>query len=232
MDAYLINETGVRRVSMKITVYSADRERGREEFRKALMNTSLDNAARRVYHELTAAGVRLRSGPSANSQVRRTIRQGTYVKVKNRTADAEWCQIRMPEGREGWVSCNYLRPIAQTSNGEDDSTQVYPKPLPVTVRVDTTPEETLSRLANDLRAGDIEAAVLAFGSSVVNREILSTLNLESRNRLASAFREAQLLEATDRLWIYETPALDGSGSRLEFTMALDRDQKEWIIVSW
>ncbi len=115
MEAYFINESGVRGIALKITIYSADRERGREDFRKALMNTSLDSAARRIYLEVHEDGVRLRNSNSESATILRTIRQGTYVKVKERSTNNEWCQIRLPEGREGWIKCNFLSPIASSS---------------------------------------------------------------------------------------------------------------------
>lgn len=111
MEAFLINELGISGVSLKITVYSADRERGREEFRQALMNTSLDSAARRIYFELSVDGARLRNAPGTEGSILRTMRKGTYVKIKERTSNSEWCQIRMPEGREGWTKCDLLKPI-------------------------------------------------------------------------------------------------------------------------
>jgi hypothetical protein len=49
MEAYIMNPDGLIGVSIKITVYSADRERGREEFRKQLMRTCLASRARKVY---------------------------------------------------------------------------------------------------------------------------------------------------------------------------------------
>ena len=111
MEAYFINETGISGIALKITIYSADRERGRERFREALMNTTLNSAARRIYLEVNADAVRLRSEPSASGQVLRTLRQGTYVTVKERSNDGEWSQIRLPEGREGWIRSEYLRSI-------------------------------------------------------------------------------------------------------------------------
>lgn len=115
MDAFLINETRTRGIALKITIYSADRERGRAEFRKALMNTTLDSAARRIYFEVQGDGARLRNSPSETSQILRSIQQGSYAKVKARTGDDEWCQIRLPEGREGWMKCGLLKPITASS---------------------------------------------------------------------------------------------------------------------
>ncbi len=113
MEAYLVNETGISGVALKITIYSADRERGRQEFRKALMNTALNSAARRIYLEVTGDGIKLRSEPSANGLVLRSIRQGTYVKVSSRSNGGEWSQIRLPEGREGWIKSEFLRQIPE-----------------------------------------------------------------------------------------------------------------------
>jgi hypothetical protein len=112
MDAYFINEASISGIALKITIYSADRERGREDFRKALMNTSLNSAARRIYQQVSGDGVRLRGSPSVKGPILRTIRQGTYVKVKEHSVEGNWCQIRLPEGREGWIMCNFLSPIA------------------------------------------------------------------------------------------------------------------------
>jgi hypothetical protein len=112
MDAFFVNEAGISGIALKITIYSADRERGREDFRKALMNTALDSAARRIYQQVSGDGIRLRGSPSETGPVLRTIRHGTYVKVKERSAKDNWCQIRFPEGREGWIKCEFLKPIA------------------------------------------------------------------------------------------------------------------------
>lgn len=113
MAAYFHNPAGVSGVSIKITIYSSDRERGREEFRKALLNTTLGAAARRVYLEAASDGIRLRKEPSLEAIVLRTLRKGTYVKViGNSDDDDSWCEIRLPEGREGWTKCELLAPIA------------------------------------------------------------------------------------------------------------------------
>lgn len=112
MGVYILNETRTGDISLKITVYSSDRERGREDFLNALMNTSLDSAARRIYREVERDNVRLRNAPSENSQVLRSLRAGTYVRVKSKSEDGQWCQIRLPEGREGWTSCDFLASIA------------------------------------------------------------------------------------------------------------------------
>ncbi len=109
IDAFLVNVTGLSGISLKITVYSADRERGRQQFREALMNTTLSSAARRTYREVKSDGARLRASPESAGLVLRSLRVGTYVRVTNE--ESGWCHIRLPEGREGWVKCDLLGDI-------------------------------------------------------------------------------------------------------------------------
>lgn len=114
MEAYLLNTSdNYGELALKITIYSSDRERGRETFRVALMNTSLNSAARRLYLQVAKDGARLRNASGQNSAILRTVREGTYVKVSNRTA--EWCEVRLPEGRTGWMKCSFLKEIAPSA---------------------------------------------------------------------------------------------------------------------
>ena len=109
MDVFVSNPRGIRDIEMKVTIYSADRERARADFRAALAQTSLASAARRIYLRTTVDGLKLRSGPSSDSRVLRTMRIDTYVRAVDKTA--EWTKIRLPESREGWVVSSYLAPI-------------------------------------------------------------------------------------------------------------------------
>ncbi len=95
--------------SAKITVYSSDRERGRELFKEALMNTALSSRARQIYKQLSRDGVRLREGPSNDARVLRTLKEGTYVKILKDTLD--FMLIRLPEGRNGWVKSEFISKI-------------------------------------------------------------------------------------------------------------------------
>ncbi len=92
-----------------VTVYSADRERGREEFKKALLGTPLGDFARRSHLAVSADGVGLRNGPSTDAMLLRQMMVDTYVKKLEVSGD--WTKIRMPEGREGWVQTQFLGPI-------------------------------------------------------------------------------------------------------------------------
>lgn len=105
-EAYLYNPQNISGISIKMTVYSTDRERGREEFKTALLNTSLNSAARLIYKSVTVDGLRLRAKPNKRALVLRTLREGTYVKVI-KTQD-NWSNVRLPEGREGWIASEYL----------------------------------------------------------------------------------------------------------------------------
>jgi hypothetical protein len=109
MDVWLINPEGLTGIEIKITIYSADRERGREEFRRALMSTTHADRVRSMYLEVYGDGVRLRSEPGESGHVLRLLSDGTYVKVLQTTNG--WSQVRLPEGREGWVSRISLRAI-------------------------------------------------------------------------------------------------------------------------
>jgi hypothetical protein len=111
LDAFLINPTGISGVSLKVTVYSADRERGRAEFRHSLLETPLGSYARKSYMTTNEDGVRLRSSPisDASSRVLRSMVVDTYV--KRLKVEGEWAQVRLPEGREGWIQSRLLSPI-------------------------------------------------------------------------------------------------------------------------
>jgi hypothetical protein len=111
MEAFIYNPSHLSGFSLKVTVYSADRERGRMRFREALLKTDLGSYARKSYLAVVQDGARLRSGPSdSSSNVLRIMLKNTYVKVLE--VDGEWTQIRMPEGREGWVASKFLGPIS------------------------------------------------------------------------------------------------------------------------
>jgi hypothetical protein len=84
---------------------------GRRDFRLALLATSSDSLARRLYQRVDGDGVRLRSGPSETTAVLRRIERASYVKLEAQFAEGNWCHVRLAEGREGWVKCDFLRPI-------------------------------------------------------------------------------------------------------------------------
>ena len=88
-----------------------DASPGRQSFRNALLATGSDSLARRLYQRVDGDGVRLRSAPSESGAVLRRTERDAYVKLKAQFAEGNWCHVRLAEGREGWMKCDFLRPI-------------------------------------------------------------------------------------------------------------------------
>jgi hypothetical protein len=110
MEAFIYNPSRVSGFSLKVTVYSADRERGRMEFRDALLKTDLGSVARKNYLAVNQDGARLRSTPESSNNVLRSMAKDTYLKILEVKGD--WTRVRLPEGREGWVSSKNLSAIS------------------------------------------------------------------------------------------------------------------------
>jgi len=83
----------------------------REDFRNALLATGSDSLARHLYQRVDGDGVRLRSAPSESSTVLRRTERDAYVRLEAQFAEGNWCRVRLAEGREGWMKCDFLRPI-------------------------------------------------------------------------------------------------------------------------
>jgi hypothetical protein len=83
----------------------------REDFRNALLATGSDSLARRLYQRVDGDGVRVRSAPSEDSAVLSRTERDAYVKLEAQFAEGNWCRVRLAEGREGWMKCDFLRPI-------------------------------------------------------------------------------------------------------------------------
>ena len=90
---------------------SGDTSPGREDFRNALLATGSDSLARRLYQRVDGDGVRVRSAPSENSAVLSRTERDAYVKLEAQFVEGNWCRVRLAEGREGWMKCDFLRPI-------------------------------------------------------------------------------------------------------------------------
>ena len=75
--------------------------------------------------------------------------------------------------------------------------------LPVPIQTRISAEDMLSKLADDILAGRIEAALKRFSPSPLNREILESLDGNLRNRLASALKAAKLIQAKDDSRTYQ-----------------------------
>lgn len=83
----------------------------REDFRNALLATGSDSLARRLYQRVDGDGVRVRSAPSENSAVLSRTERDAYVRLEAQFAEGNWCRVRLAEGREGWMKCDFLRPV-------------------------------------------------------------------------------------------------------------------------
>jgi hypothetical protein len=68
----------------------------------------------------------------------------------------------------------------------------------------------LSRLADELSSGNIEAALKRFSPSSLNREVLTSLSKEQRAQLAVEFKSAKLVRTTEQLRVYEFGSVGGA----------------------
>jgi uncharacterized protein YgiM (DUF1202 family) len=58
----------------------------------------------------------VRSGPDIASSLLTTLNAGQIVLMQGRNIDATWLQVRLPDGRLGWVSSLYLNPSLALAN--------------------------------------------------------------------------------------------------------------------
>lgn len=68
-------------------------------------------------YEILGDRVRLRSIPAVTGSVLRTVPQGTFVRIKERPAESGWCLIQLPGGHEGWMKCDFLKPLPESGSG-------------------------------------------------------------------------------------------------------------------
>ncbi|MCH7412359.1 hypothetical protein MM213_02600 [Belliella sp. R4-6] len=110
ITAKIINPNELSDVSMKIIVYSADKDMGREKFRQALLNTSLSEKVREIYKQISRNGVLLRRSPEiATDNILRSLNQGAIFKILEEKEN--FIKIRLPEGRDGWIDERYVEDI-------------------------------------------------------------------------------------------------------------------------
>lgn len=110
ITAVILNPDRISEASMKIMIYSSDRDLGREKFKQALLNTSLSDKVREIFMQISSDGVRLRSAPvNSPNTILRTLNQGAMVKVLE--TSGEFSKIRLPEGKEGWVDSKFIEKI-------------------------------------------------------------------------------------------------------------------------
>jgi hypothetical protein len=111
-------------------------------------------------------------------------------------------------------------------------TRTLPQTLKTTISVVTalTPEQTFAELADELIAGDIEAALQNFSPSPLNRDTLTSLDPDLRSRFAATLQQARLVAEKDNTRTYQVPSLLGTApSRI---MMLKTDLGNWTIISW
>jgi hypothetical protein len=58
---------------------------------------------------IASQGVNVRSGPGTTFQPVGSLPTGAQVEVIGRSGDAGWIQVRLDDGREGWISAPLLQ---------------------------------------------------------------------------------------------------------------------------
>lgn len=107
------------------------------------------------------------------------------------------------------------------------------EPVDLFVRPNTTPESMLSQLASELRAGDIDAAVVHFSPSPRHRRLLTSLSSSQLGQLADAFGHAHQISARGNTRVYGVPWHDDDGTAVSLEILLIDDQAGvWSIISW
>jgi hypothetical protein len=109
----------------------------------------------------------------------------------------------------------------------------FSEPFSIFVRAPTVPETTLSELANDLTAGNIEAALTHFSAADRHRRLLSALSPAQRSALVAALGAARRVTSQDDMSVFEVPWQDDSGNPLSLKITLGRTRNgDWLIISW
>ncbi len=60
---------------------------------------------------VTSYGLNVRSGPSIAYDIVAQIRRDYVLELDGRTADMTWVQVRLQDGRTGWVNARYIRTV-------------------------------------------------------------------------------------------------------------------------
>lgn len=110
-------------------------------------------------------------------------------------------------------------------------TLAQPLKLTLIVVPQLTAKAALVTIAEELEAGDIEAALQSFSQSQLNREVLSRLSPEQRTRFAAALRGARPLRQQGSASVFEVAgAIDGVPPR-EMSLA-KMPEGNWVVISW
>lgn len=135
--------------------------------------------------------VNVRSEPTRASQPLTSLAPGETVPVIGRNGDGSWIQVRLPDGREGWVSAPLLEITAQTADQStptatqasalivvmaDSDMSLFRRPL--ISQVETTPEAEIESTAEPrpqpTNEGAAEAANAEAAAPVITESRLET----------------------------------------------------------
>lgn len=109
MLASILNPRRLDRIDFKFFVRTTDSSQGQEEFRRLILTSPFRELAKTTYKATTGSILNMRAGPDSDSQVRSRLLQGSFVRVLQ--SQGAWSEILTPEGRQGWVSSEYLGSI-------------------------------------------------------------------------------------------------------------------------
>jgi hypothetical protein len=109
MVATILNPKKMVDVKIKIFITSSDSTRGQKEFRRLILNSPFSEFAKQKYKVTVADILRMRENPSTTSRIISQLSQGSFVKVLQ--SSSGWTEAITPEGRQGWLSSDYLSDI-------------------------------------------------------------------------------------------------------------------------
>lgn len=159
----------------------------------------------------SSQSINVRSGPSTGTDAIASLMPGTQVEVVGESDSGEWYQVRLPNGREGWVSSNLMdadpapTTVAQGTTAEPESEAT------ATPAETCTPGEAQTWYdANRLTIDRIYYTMMqAEGRANVDYESLSAMVRENRQ----AFEEAEApacVEEARRVLLVGFQAVDNS----------------------
>ena len=109
MLARILNPMRLTDVEMKIFVKTTDSSQGQEEFRRIILTSPFREFAQMVYKSTKANVLNVRTNPEITAPIRSRLARGSFIRVLQ-TQD-NWTEILTPEGRQGWVTSQYLGEI-------------------------------------------------------------------------------------------------------------------------
>jgi hypothetical protein len=95
-----------------------------------------------------------------------------------------------------------------------------------------TPEQMLSRLADELTSGDIEAALKHFSANANNRQKLTSLTPPMLEALSAGLRTATLLRTDGPTRVYAVRVANGSAFVIAEIGLTQIPSGEWYVMYW